>query len=118
MRRTLVASSRKRRVASSLTMALSTWGWASRSKSETCQGAGRQAKLEAPPRGGAGPRWRPPRPRAGIPRKRCDRDAAPWPLQFPRRGLGRRRQAQIGVMGPQPLMDRVLVHARRSTIAA
>jgi len=51
MRRTLVASSRKRRVASSLTMALSTWGWASRSKSETCQGAGRQAKLEAPPGG-------------------------------------------------------------------
>src|SRR3954463_12950104 len=48
MNNTLVASSRNRRVASSLTRARSTEGWASKSKSVSRQGAGSDAKRARP----------------------------------------------------------------------
>ncbi len=115
MNRTLVASSRKRSVPSSLTSARSTDGWASKSKSARRQGAGSEANRSRLARlAGLGGRHFDPEQaleHGGVPES-----LAPRGLEDPGERLRGRREAERGEMAPERLVDRGLGRgAHRST---
>ena len=114
---TLVASSRNRRVASSRTSCRSTDGWASKSKSEIRQGAGRQANR-------ARLAWR--RAVTAVTSRASSRSRnsvwlscpAPGVVELAGQRLGGRGHAQLGQVAAQLLVDLVAAGHRPASASS